>query len=505
MIARAALFSACLFAACLAGQAAPAEGLLRVGRVEPPPGLGVPFGSIGQPSSNFWSAMFDGLTRTDSKGNLLPALALSWSNDGANTWTFKIRGDAAFHNGVPVTAETVAAALDVLKSGTAKTAYVASELAGVDTIKAADAGTLVIMTHQPDPVLANRLAILMVVEPGAWSALGSEKFSRAPVGTGPFQFVSSVGASTRLKASNSSWRAPSDVAELEFVAIPEITARLPALQSGRIDVAEALTADDIAAAASEGLLREVAEPAHSVLAMMFRNVGDKDNPLNDVRVRRAINHAIDKAAIAREILGGRMSVATQGVPSGMIGFDSAIAPVVFDPALARRLLTEAVPAGGVKLKLDIVGATPFETTMYQKIAQDLAVVGIAVDVGMNPFPAFLNKLASGNWGNTDMFPLIWDASVYGDPSRIMRISSCLKPAPFFCDPAVSPALDAVAGEMDADRRRAGLQRAMAATHAAVPGVWLLEFRRLYAVGPRVKELPLIPSGIAYDRVVLKDE
>lgn len=449
--------------------------------------------------------MFDGLTRTDSKGNLLPALAESWAHDGALTWTFKLRANVVFQNGRPLTAARVAAALEILRTGTARTAYVASEASGIAEIKASDPLTLTIVTREPDPVLANRLAIVMIVEPDAWTELGAEKFARTPIGTGPFQLVSSVGASTRLKAFSDSWRPASGVTELEFVSIPEITARMPALLSDRIDVAEALNGDDIAAAAAEGRVREVAEPAHAVLAMMFRTAGREDGPLSDVRVRHAINHAIDKVAIAREILGGRMAAATQGVPAGMIGHNPTIEPFAFDPELARRLVHESGLAGAPALKLDIVGATPFETAMYQKIAQDLAEVGIPVEVRSNPFPVFLNKLASGQWGDTDMFPLIWDSSVYGDPSRIMRTASCLKPTPFFCAREVVPALEAVGAEMDTRVRRTKLEQAMAAMHEVAPGAWLLEFRRFYAVGPRVRELPLVPSGIAYDKVTLRHE
>ena len=498
-----ALLMAC--APLLSAAGAADAGLLRVGRVEPPPGLGIPFGSIGQPASSFWSAMFDGLTRMGADGVLEPALALSWENDGDRRWVFHLRPGVTFQNGAPLTAAAVAQSLGILQSEAGRTLYVATEVAGVSSLRALDDLTLEVITAEPDPVLANRLSLVMIVEPQTWAEKGPEGFSRAPIGTGPFQLTSRTGASTKLRAYRHSWRPAADVDDLEFVAIPEITARMPALQSGRIDVAEALNAVDIAAAAAGGGgIREVLDAPNAVLAMMFRTVGRETGPLADVRVRRAINFAIDKAAIARDIVDGRMDVASQGLPPGMLGHDPELAPYPYDPARAKALLAEAGYPNGLALRLEFVGAMPWESAMYQKIAQDLAAVGIAAEVTSMPFPVFLGKVASGQWGSTDIFPLMWDSSVFGDASRTLRVASCLKPNPFFCDPALTPLIETAATEMNPERRRRKLEVVMAATHAAPPGVWLLDFRRFFAVGPRVASLPLRPAGIVYEAVTLTD-
>ena len=483
---------------------ATAAGQLRVGRVEPPPGLGVPFGSIGQPSSAFWSAMFDGLTRLGVGGRLEPALAVSWSNDGARRWVFTLRDDVRFHNGRPLTASAVVAAIDILRSEAGRALYVATEVQGFDSVRALDDRTLEIITREPDPIVPNRLGLVMIVEPATWADIGPAGFARAPVGTGPYQFVAQQGASTRFTAFAESWRPPGDVTELELVAIPDITARMPALLTGRIDVAEGLNGVDIAAAAAEGQVREVRDAPNAVLTMMFRTVGKSASPLIDARVRRAINMAIDKSALAREILDGRMDVASQGIAPGLYGFDPNIAPYSFDPAAAKALLVEAGYPEGFTFRLEIVGAMPWESALYQTIAQDLAAIGIKTELTTMPFPAFLGKLASGQWGDTDGFPLIWDTSVYGDASRILRVASCLKPNPFFCDPSVTPLIERAEREMNTDRRRETLQQAMAATKAAAVGVWLLDFRRFHAVGPRVASLPMRPTGIVYEEVTLDE-
>lgn len=477
---------------------------LRVGRVEAPPSLAVPYSSVGQPASSFWSPMFDGLTSLGADGILGPALALSWKNRSPTEWIFNLRPQTRFHNGAVFDAAAVIGTIEMLQTLPGKAYYVAPEVGDIVSWQTPDPLTLILTTRKPDPILPNRLNTVMIIEPKSWAAIGPQGFARAPIGTGPFRLTGwgRGGNVTSFEAFRESWRPPIGLDRLEFHHIPESTSRLVALQTGQVDVVEGLSAEEIEQLGGSDV-RAVIGPRAAVLTLAFRNAGRPRAPISDARVRLALNYAINREEIARILVGGRMNVASQAVTPGVFGYNPALLPFPFDPSKAQALLKEAGFERGLSLVMEVVVSSGlWEAAMYQKIAQDLAAVGVRAKIKTMAFPNFLSKVASGDWGDTDMFSFMLDSSTYGDAARPLSITSCAKPNPFFCEPSVMPSIEAAGVEMDPTKREELLRSIAAQLREIAPAIWLLEFKTFYAARSSVRELPVRPSGIAYEGVTL---
>jgi len=474
---------------------------LRVGRVSGSPSQGNPFTSVGQPSSGVWSAMYDGLTVIDDKGVLQPALALSWQAVAPTRWVFKLRPDVRYHNGAVFNAQSVVAVMDYLKSDEGRRTYVGVEAAGIVAVKALDELSVEMTTAQPDPLLAKKMNLIYMVEPGALAAQGMEAFAKSPVGTGPFKWVSWGNGNARnvFAADAKSWRAPKSVTRLELLAIADASARMQALLAGQIDVMEGISRDDIPLL-DDAAFRVFTQPAPAIVTLTFRNVGNPRSPVQDVRVRRALSLAVDRAAIAANIMGGAARAATQGTVPEVAGYDPALA-LPYDPAKAKALLAEAGYANGFPLQIEVItGFGGNDQLIYQQAAQDLRAVGVDVDLRAIPYPSWLAKFTSGEWGPVDVFSFSWDSSMYYDPIRPIRNSSCIKTNPYFCLPDVAALIAASDVEMDEAKRTGMMRTIMAKLNEQAAALWIASAGVNIAAAKKVNDVRWRSAGVMYEAV-----
>jgi peptide/nickel transport system substrate-binding protein len=484
----------------LAGAGRAAE--LRIGASQLPPTLGNPFTSVGLPASELSGAVFDALTQLAPDGSLQPALALSWRAETPTRWLFTLRRDAVFQNGRPVTAEAVAASLNLLKAPAAAQYIVAGEMRNVAAIAVRDAQTVAIETREPDAILPKRLNVVWIVDPVAWGELGAERFATAPVGSGPFKVVDwgkDKGFAT-FAAHAGSWRRPKSVDRMIYRAVLDTTARLQALLSDRVDLVTGLSDDDVAALKG-GPFRTVLTQTPNVMSITLPNMLPGDSPLKKAAVRLALNYAVDRASIAREILGGVTVAASQGAVPGVFGYNPALAPYPYDPGKARAMLAEAGYPRGFALAIGVLtNLTSADALIYQKVAQDLAAVGVRVDLRPLTFADFVRRYSSGNWGDMNAFSLIWNNAPFNDAIRPLEYFSCLKVNPFFCDEAVTRDIAGSTREMDAAAREKRLQAIMARMHDLAPAIWLTNQTTITAMNTRVKRFVARQAGIAFEEI-----
>ena len=475
---------------------------LRVGRTAGAPSLGNPFATVGAPSSGVWAAMFDGLTQIGDSGQLEPALALSWRAEAPTRWIFTLRPDVVFHNGATFTAESVVNVVQWLQSDAGRRFYVAGELTGITGLRALGPLTLEVTTARPDPLLPKRFNLVYMVEPGAWHMLGPDGFARTPVGTGPFQ-LQRWGADRIVFKRAPSWRVSESVSELELVLISDASVRLQALQSGAIDLLEGLSPDDVAAVDRERFTVDI-KPMPAVLSLAFRNVGNPASPVQDRRVREAMNIAIDRTAIARDIAGDVRLAATQGAVAGVIGFDPELPAIPFDPGRARALLADAGFPEGFDLEIEVMtGFGGNDQTIYQKVAEDLRAVGIRVALREIPYQAWLGKYLQNDWGAVDVFSFMWDSSIYYDVVRPLRNSSCSRANPFFCLPDLMPLVDDSDIEMNKGARDAKMRVVGRRMRDDWGAIWLTTSVARMAMHKGVEDVHLRSSGLAYERIRLR--
>ncbi len=479
---------------------------LRVGRTENPTSLGNPFTSVGMPGSGVWTAIYDGLTMIDDDGNLVPALALSWENETPTTWVFRLRPDVSFHNGKPFDANTVAAVIDFLRNKDNAALYVAAEVKDIKKVMVRDELTIAFETREPDAIFPRRFNVIMMVEPDELAAKGMDDFALAPIGTGPFRLVD-WGQQTQvtvLETNPNSWRASKTIDRLELLNLPDPSARVAALLTGAVDLIGGLSPDDASSVEGKGN-RFITVATPWVTSIALPNVGNPDSPLQDQRVRQALNFAIDKQAIATALLEDRAQPASQGAAPITFGFNPALEPYAYDPARARQLLADGGYGDGFVMTIEVMLPNASDTLVFQKVAEDLRAVGVEVELQSATFGQWLGKFASNEWGDTDAFSFLWENSAYNDAGRAVRNYSCAKPKPFFCEPALMPLIEQSFQETDSAKREKLLQTIMSDLRDLAPSIYLMTGTTAFGLSERIEDFYFRPHGIMYERVTFSDD
>lgn len=503
-LTRLAVFILVLGSIAVSG-ASKAETVLRVARNAAPPSLGNPLTSVGQPGSGVWSVLFDSLTVIGPNGVLQPGLATSWEATSDTRWVFHLRPNVTFHNGAPLNATAIAAILEYLRSPNGRRFYVATEVNTISAISVIDDQTLAIETSRPDAILPKRMALISVPEPESWRTLGPEGFAQNPVGTGSFKLRDWGQATGRMifDADPTSWRAPQDIDVLELWTVADATTRVQALITGQVDVLEAVSIDDVDILEAAGF-KIWSFGGAQVSSIAFRTVGNPESPLQDVRVRRALNYAVNRTVIADVLFGGKSDPASQGTSAGTFGYDPTLGPIPYDPPQAKALLAEAGFENGFPLTIEVLtGFSTVDTLLYQQVAQDLRAVGVDVTVRTPPFATWLRKFQSNDWGDTDAFSMMWDSGAYADAIRPVLNFSCAKAVPFFCDESVMPMIEQTDQIMTVADRELHLQKVLRTMRDIAPALLLTTASQRIATTSRVKALSLNPPNISYHTIEMQ--
>ncbi|WP_218123772.1 ABC transporter substrate-binding protein [Quadrisphaera sp. DSM 44207] len=292
------------------------------------------------------------LVDADERGDLRAGLATAWepAPDGLS-WTFRLREGARFHDGTPVTAEAVAACLDVAreKAGTPLTEV------PVATVRA-EGGSVVVELSEPfaplPAVLAHTSAQVL-----APSAYGPDGAVREVVGSGPYRVADLQQPSRIDVVAFDGWDGrPPAVEAISYQAVGRAESRALMAESGQADVTFGMDPVSLARVRdADGLDVESVTLPRTIQVKV-----DGDHPvLGDVRVRRALSLALDREAMARALLRDPEMAATQLFPPSLQQWHSdAVAPLRHDPAAARALLAQA-------------GWTPGEDGVLQRDGQRL--------------------------------------------------------------------------------------------------------------------------------------
>ncbi len=445
-----------------------------------------------------WSPMYEALTTFAEDGTLIPELATSWEQNTPTRWIFKIRENVKFSNGRPLTAADIASNIKLLKEGDGPQQVLARLLDMVADAKALDAHTVQVDTTTPNAALAREISALYIVEPDLWHKLGPDGFSRAPVGTGPFKLKRWALEKIEFEANPLSWRVPK-VKALELRNVPESTARLQALMTDQIDIAIGLGADERPAIESADGRLHTRNPI-DVMTIAF--VIGQGHAADDVRVRRALNYAVDKEAITNIILQGTSRPATQGAVAGLLGYDPALKPYPYDPTKARALLKEAGFEKGFTLNTEVItSANPGDGLIYQYVANNLADVNVKMNIISIPTPQMARVINQGEWKG-DSFSQIFGAWPAFDPLRTIKLHSCLWPKPWFCDPGITETLKAAQSAPTLEARARLTTDILRFYHDQATTLMLHEVPMTDGVAKRVKNYAPQKAKINYETIEL---
>ncbi len=317
--------------------------------------------------------------------SIAPGLATSWKQVSDTEWELTLQEGVTFHNGEPFNAETVKWNVErVIEPGFQDYAYLESALAGAEVI---DDYTVRISTKTLYPTFPNLMTMFSMVPKDYVEEVGAEGLNEKPVGTGPYKFVEWVKDShITLEYNPDYWnevRAPT-FRQVTFRILPDDATRVAALMAGEVDIVQSLPPDDFDMVDADPNLEAVW--VRSVRTPFFRFFPDSAmegaQAVADIRVREAINHAIDVDAIITGILGGRgFRTATLMTPD-FAGYDPSVEPYEYDTQKAMDLLTEAGYGNGFTIDFHTwsSGPAPKPLELAQIAADDLAKVGITANV-----------------------------------------------------------------------------------------------------------------------------
>jgi peptide/nickel transport system substrate-binding protein len=480
------------------------HGTLRVGLNNFPASLGSPYQGNGRPGTTVWYALFDGLTELNEAGELVPALATSWRLETPTRWVFELRPGVKYANGRPFDAKAAARVIRWLGSKPGRATVIGNELRNVTSATAAAPLTLVLETKEVDPILPKRMVGALMIEPDAWEQLGPTGFAMQPVGTGAYVLERWDQRKRRAYAVRNphAWR-PAHYERMEWVELPDAAVRTQALLSRDVDIA-AIEIEEMDRLVDRGY-PIITAPSMSVMSIAFiteRNVPPGTPlPLQDRRVRQALNYAVDRELIARVLLRGKGRPAGQPGPRGAFGNDPDLTPYPYDPARAKQLLAEAGYPNGFRLMAEVQpNAFPADGLIFQTAAHYLRQVGVELTLRNLTFPQYLRNLQRNTFTG-DAFGTAWNSAPYNDVTRPMELFSCGRAKPFFCDRELTAELDRVKRILPEEERRAAMQQLARRYREAAPALFLVEQIDLYAHAPHLANVRIANRVPVYREIV----
>ncbi len=329
-------------------------------------------------------ALYDGLLNLTEKGKV-PALAESWkiSPDGKQM-EFKLRKNVRFHNGDPFTAEDVKFTFERIVAPDSTHSYRRGFVDPMDKIEVVDPHTVRFLLKQPWPAFFTtaRFALVHIVPKKYYESVGAKGFKEKPIGTGAFKLAEmKAGEWTKFEANTDYWGAK---AKTQFVTqrlVAEPFTRYAMLEKGEADIAAGISGALLEKVRGNKDLKVILSPYSGTSALLFNKA---DFPqAADKRVRLAVAHAINRAAIAKNITGGVCEPASSMLTPGTFGFLAGLPQVPYDLNKAKALLKEAGVAPGTKVPFvyhtQSFAALPGAPQVLEAIAGNLEAAGLAVD------------------------------------------------------------------------------------------------------------------------------
>lgn len=343
------------------------------------------------PTANILFQLYDGLVAQDESGELVPALAESWSNPDERTWRFKLREGVKFHNGEAFNAEAVKASFDRALDPEFKAPYF-SRISHIKSVDVVDEYTVDFKTEKPYPTMLLSLYEAsfpaLIVPPAYAKENDGASIAANPVGTGPYKFVEWLkDERVVLEANPDYWGGKPAIEKVVFRPIAETRTRIAELTSGGVDIVVDVPPEDMASL-DGGDTKITTVSSDSLYFLAFDTT--RDTPLKDKRVRQAINHAVDVDAIQQALLNGMGTRIALTLPVNGFAYDTAWEPYAYDPEKAKALLAEAGYPDGFEV--------PFMTRKgrYMKDAEIVeATAGFLAKVGIK---ANIQYLEPGVWG-----------------------------------------------------------------------------------------------------------
>lgn len=444
----------------------------------------------------FSAHVYNSLVGRNANMELVPALATSWKNLDDLTWEFKLRPGVKFSNGSPFTAKDVLFTIcRTLNNETNVSQSYMDTTKRITEVKTPDDLTVIIKTSEPLPLMPAEMArnlpiIWSGIVPhgklqfapktgcgvtGPWPTVTDFNTGKMAIGTGPFLLKSYVkGTGIQLERNEGYWGAKPHWKTVKMVPVASAGPRLTGLLSGDYDVIENPAARDLTRVKESDKFGFVATPSTRLVFLQpdigrnpspFVKSPDDKNPLQDLRVRQAMNMAIDRKAIVQRIMDGVATPASQYMPGGMFGALPKEPDIKYDPVAAKKLLADAGYPNGFELTLSSTNDRYVnDSQVAQAVAQYLTRIGIKTNVDAMTASIYFPKrakrefsLSMGGWpsesGEASALFQLWVATL--DSPKGLGTSNYGG----FSSPEFDKVYLPAANTVDAAKRKKGLEEA----------------------------------------------
>ena len=434
------------------------------------------------PNIQLSQTLFEPMVCSDAEMQLKPCLAESWSASG-NTWTFRLRPNAKFSDGSPVTAADVVFTFERVPKVPNSPSSFKIYLQEITKVEAVNPQTVRITTEKPYPLLPTNMAQLPIMSAKAASGAAPEGKTTTElnagtglVGAGPYKFVSwKRGSEIVFERNPHSWGPAPAWDKVIYRPISNPAARVAALLAGDVDLVEDPPTDDLERLKKEPKLNVVTKASNRIIYVALDQFNDQTpgiqgaggkNPFRDKRVREAMSLAVDRTAMVDRIMGGVGTPAAQLLPIPMLGASKNLAtPVKADPEKAKALLRAAGYPDGFTL---VLGSPNGRYINDSKVAQTLASmwtrIGVKTTVDAAAPPVFFKNRDSytysaylAGWGTATGEMSNTLNSLLVTPNKDKGVGTTNRSR--YSNPAMDKLVDESADIMDTAKRGEMLARA----------------------------------------------
>lgn len=420
--------------------------------------------------------VMDPLVLRDDAGTPGPGLATSWEAVDPLTWRFHLREGVTFHDGAPFTAEDVKFTLDYISAP--DSVYGSknriSQITGTTVI---DPLTVEIKTSEPFPTLIIGLSDIPIEPKHYVEAVGREGMVKEPMGTGPFKFKEWVPADHyELVANPDYWRGGPKVEGVLFRQIPEASTRVASLLAGETQIIEEIPIDLVPQV--DGNDGTSAMDIETTVGLLL-TFDTRNPPYDDVRVRKALNMAVDKQLILDKLLQGKGAILKgQMLTSNTFGFNPDLEPIAYDVEGAKALLAEAGYGDGFETSI---------TTRSGKYLSDVdianAVAGMFLELGVNSGVNIVEQGVFSKMVNAhDMGPLHmvgWYSVGDADFATVWFTEASRRA--YWKNEEYEKLFLEARSTVDQDARLKAYNRMMEIMHEEVPAIFLFGLPSIYGV------------------------
>jgi peptide/nickel transport system substrate-binding protein len=460
-----------------------AKDLLVIDNVQEPSSLD-PHLQWNPDSYSVYRNIYDNLVTRNAAGEIVGQVATGWEAISDTEVVFTLRDDIRFHDGSALTADDVVFSVKRITDPAFKSpqlgqfsSIVAAEAMGPTRVKLTTSGAY--------PVLLAQLVKLSIVSKAHTEAVGNEALNLTPMGSGPYRFVEwRKGVKVVLEANADYWGGTPPFPRVEFLAVPDKATRIADLRTGKADLIVGLNPDDAMQ------LQGVA--GVEIRSALTERVGyllldTQEGPLTDIRVRRAIAHALDRQLIADALLGGYAQVVNQFLSPAHFGYVEGLDWYEYDPEKARALLAEAGHAGG--LEIELITAPPFDQRINQAIQQQLGDVGITLTISMSDMATFLQRRRADPEGFGDTVFGRWSCACQDADGVLHANLHSGSVWSKYANPEMDALLDAARSTLDPAKRLEAYTAVHAMVRDQVPLVPFYQDAAIYAANAKLTWQP----------------